>query len=591
MKHLTDQSLIDYRFNLLEAELAAEVARHLAACDQCQKRSSQLAKRLEALDLLRDEPALTEELIGQTLASVRRPRSTTRFRVWWAAAAAVMLAATAVTVWLQWGANQRLASTGRVAVKKAEERLAASAIPAPFSQQQTTNNEQRITNNDSEPPPFAPASAIELVTLPRRESVQLTIYNSADLTLVRDRRSLTLRKGWNWLQFMWANTLIDPTSLDLEPQDHKDQIEVRQLVYPARLKDLGRWLIHSEVEGRVPFEITYFTSGISWRAFYMGTLSPDERTIRLEGYVRVTNNSGEDYENAQVRLIVGQIHLLDQIADLANRPYPYGRPVERMGEGGGVVNGDKKQRLAERLLWTLEGYKPDAYVALATKEIVKEGLSEYFLYTIEGTETIPNGWSKRLASLQADEVPTKNLYKYEEDCCDSPVVRFLSFKNDAEHKLGQTPIPEGQIQVYRTVDDSGRLYYVGGTGFKYIPIGQEVELELGEVRDVVVEPVLMDLRTENHQFDSPERDLSGWDTVQTFKVQVRNTRAIQVQVEIKRNLQTTYWDLTRTDTIGTYEQVDKDTVKFTLNAPAGSGQSFEYRLRTYHGTREQAWRK
>jgi hypothetical protein len=30
---------------------------------------------------------------------------------------------------------------------------------------------------------------------------------------------------------------------------------------------------------------------------------------------------------------------------------------------------------------------------MVAKEIVKEGLSEYFLYTIEGTETIPIGWS------------------------------------------------------------------------------------------------------------------------------------------------------------------------------------------------------
>jgi hypothetical protein len=76
-----------------------------------------------------------------------------------------------------------------------------------------------------EEPPFAPASAIELVTLPRRDNVQLTIYNSADLTLVRERRNLTLKQGWNWLQLMWANTLIDPTSLSLEPAAHGDKSE------------------------------------------------------------------------------------------------------------------------------------------------------------------------------------------------------------------------------------------------------------------------------------------------------------------------------------------------------------------------------
>ena len=33
---------------------------------------------------------------------------------------------------------------------------------------------------------------------------------SNSLTLVRERRNLTLKRGWNWLQFMWANTQISP---------------------------------------------------------------------------------------------------------------------------------------------------------------------------------------------------------------------------------------------------------------------------------------------------------------------------------------------------------------------------------------------
>ena len=36
---------------------------------------------------------------------------------------------------------------------------------------------------------------VDLVTLPTRDTVQLTIYNSADLTLVREARALTLKKG------------------------------------------------------------------------------------------------------------------------------------------------------------------------------------------------------------------------------------------------------------------------------------------------------------------------------------------------------------------------------------------------------------
>ena len=437
----------------------------------------------------------------------------------------------------------------------------------------------------AEQPPFAPASAIELVTLPRRESVQLTIYNSADLTLVRERRNLTLKKGWNWLQFTWANTLIDPTSLSLEPLERRGEIDVQQLVFPARLRELGRWLIRSQISGQVPFEITYFTSGLSWRAFYMGTLSLDEKTMKLEGYVRVANNSGEDYENAQTRLIVGQVHILDEIAELARRQYPYGRPGEVIVLGE-PTDGKHGIRLERRLGEVIEAYADVG--ALAPKEIKKEGLSEYFLYTIEGTETIPTGWSKRLLSFDVDEVPVINLYKYEEERYGNSVVRFLSFKNDKDHKLGETPIPDGILKAYRTVDDKGHLSYEGQSSFKYIPVDEDVELNLGPVANVVVEPTLIDFKTENYRFDH-NRNISGWDEIRTFKIEVRNTRDVPVKIDLQRNFNTQYWKLEKSGDFGQFEKVDLDTVKFTLTLGPRSKKQFEYVLTTYHGVREEDW--
>ena len=46
------------------------------------------------------------------------------------------------------------------------------------------------------------------------------------------------------------------------------------------------------------------------------------------------------------------------------------------------------------------------------------------------------------------------------------------------------------MKVYRNVDDSKHLAYEGQSSFKYIPVGEEVELNLGAVADVVVEPTL-----------------------------------------------------------------------------------------------------
>ena len=106
---------------------------------------------------------------------------------------------------------------------------------------------------------------------------------------------------------------------------------------------------------------------------------------------------------------------------------------------------------------------------LELKQIEKEGLSEYFLYTIEGTEDLPNTWAKRLPSFDVDDIPVKSLYKYDEDRYGNQTVRFVSFKNDAEHELGTTPIPEGTVKIYRNLNDVQNLSYIGQSSVKYIP--------------------------------------------------------------------------------------------------------------------------
>ena len=425
---------------------------------------------------------------------------------------------------------------------------------------------------------------VDLVTLPSRDTVQLTIYNSADMTLVRESRALTLKNGENKLQFSWANTLIDPTSLEMLPKADADKIDIANLTYPPRVTNLGLWNIESGVSGKVPVEITYLTSGLSWRAFYMGTLTEDEKNMQLKGYVVVSNNSGEDYENAQTRLIVGKVHILDQIAELARRQYPYGRPGQEIAQPAMPAPLSDSRSSRGRVMMESLAIMPSR-----AKEVIKEGLSEYFLYTIEGTETIPNGWSKRLLSFDVDQVPVINLYKYEEERYGPGVVRFLSFKNDKEHKLGETPIPGGILKVYRGAGDQGHLSYTGQSSFKYIPVDEDVELNLGTVANLVVEPKLMDYKTENYRFDRRD-NVSGWDEIHTFQIEVRNTRDINVKVEIKRNFNTQYWDIDNSGDFGAFEKVNLNTVKFTLDLLPRSVKKFEYVLRTYHGTREEDWR-
>jgi hypothetical protein len=216
---------------------------------------------------------------------------------------------------------------------------------------------------------------------------------------------------------------------------------------------------------------------------------------------------------------------------------------------------------------------------LERKEIRKEGLSEYFLYTIEGTETIPNQWGKRLLSFQADGIPVQNLYKYDEERWGAQAIRFLSFANDADHELGETPIPDGQFRIYGRVDANDHLSYVGGTSVKYIPVGEEVELGLGPARLVKVEPTLMDLRTEHYVFDKKD-DIAGWDEVRTWKIEMTNARTLPVG--------TPYWTLEPGEKKVPYEKHDATHARFTPAVGPRSKAMFQYTVTTYHGVRAEA---
>ena len=79
------------------------------------------------------------------------------------------------------------------------------------------------------------------------------------------------------------------------------------------------WSVQPAVDGEATVEIMYFTSGLTWSADYVSVTNPGETQMNIAGYVRVFNQSGEEYENAQVRLVVGTINLVEKIAELAER--------------------------------------------------------------------------------------------------------------------------------------------------------------------------------------------------------------------------------------------------------------------------------
>jgi hypothetical protein len=419
----------------------------------------------------------------------------------------------------------------------------------------------------------AALARINVVTLPGRDSVLLTIYNSVDLTLVKETRVLTFRKGLNRLEFSWANTLIDPTSVEFRALTHADEVEVLDVSFPPRVANTLEWRIRSEFAGEVQVEIRYFTSGIGWSADYVVEAERNEKLAGLAGYVRVTNTSGEDYENAQLRLVVGVIRLVEDIGQLARRSGAAKPMTEALKEQN---ESRDKMFFAFR---EADSRFAQAAGERAEKQMVKEGLSEYYLYTVEGRDTIPNGWARRLNSFRANEVPITSYYKFEKERWGDQVMRYYRFKNDKPSKLGNEPLPDGAVNALRYITDDRLYSFVGRTAVKYVPVDEQVELELGNDLEVMVKPTLMNWIKTDVQFN-PSGNIKGWTTKETWEIEVQNSKEIDVVLDIRRNFAGD-WTL---NTSAQYENVDATKVKFVLPLKPREKQKITYELTTRHGT-------
>jgi hypothetical protein len=215
----------------------------------------------------------------------------------------------------------------------------------------------------------------------------------------------------------------------------------------------------------------------------------------------------------------------------------------------------------------------------AELQVVKEELSEYFLYTVGGRDTIPTGWSKRIGSFRTNEVPITSYYKYEKERWGDQVVRYYRFKNDKPSKLGNEPLPDGQVKAFRLVSDDQLYAFVGRTGVKYIPVNEQVELELGNDLEVMVKPTLVNWIKTDMQFDQ-RGNIKGWTIKETWETQVQNSKEIDVVLDIRRNFAGD-WTL---NTRAPYEKVDATKVKFIMPLKPREKQTVTYELTTRFGT-------
>ncbi len=390
---------------------------------------------------------------------------------------------------------------------------------------------------------FAVACIALFVQQTNASELSLTVYND-NFALVRDVRNVNLTGGMNNIEVTDVAAMLDPTSVhfkalsgplvylleqnfdyDLMSSDKlmskyigksvtlvaydtgersvvkllstsgdiivdKDgtvminpygRIELTGGTGNLLLQPTLNWLVQAENTGRVDYELSYITNGLSWNCDYVFLLSDTEKSGDMEGWVTIDNRSGATYSDAKLQLIAGDVRRID---DKIPTPAPMAMEKMSMMRDGASFK--------------------------------EESFFEYHLYTLPRATTIRMNQTKQISLLNAANIITRKVYEYPGG---DKVNIKVEIDNEEKNGLGMA-LPKGKIRVFKR-DSAGVPQFIGEDQIDHTPRKETIRLYIGNAFDIVGEKV----QTEHKDIGNGYRE--------TWKVTIKNRKekeAIEVVV-------------------------------------------------------------
>jgi hypothetical protein len=315
------------------------------------------------------------------------------------------------------------------------------------------------------------------------------------------------------------------------------------------LKPTLSWLLRTDDPGKFDAEISYVAGGMSWQADYNLVVSdnPKGKTDLLDmvGWITMHNQSGKAFENANIKLMAGDVNKL-QPASPAGRMYAAEAKAVMNDAAAPVVH---EKSFDEFHLYTLA--RPTTLHDQETKQVEfvrSTGIHALRLFVYDGAQVQQYGYSNMEQIRQDQSYGTAS----------NPKVWVMEeFKNADVNQLG-IPLPKGKLRFYRR-DTDGHLEFVGENMIDHTPKDETIRVFTGNSFDVVGERKRTNIRV-----DSAHNWLD-----ESFEIRVRNHKKEAVNVRVVEHLyRWTNWKLMEQS--HEFHKMDAQTVEFPVTiAPDG----------------------
>ena len=328
-----------------------------------------------------------------------------------------------------------------------------------------------------------------------------------------------------------ADGLVLQTSNGIVALRDYSQVEFPSLPDGLLTKPTISLLLGTQKAGTHDIELSYLARGITWEADYVAVANADDTALDLQGWVSVQNNAGATFRDAKLKLVAGDIHLVE-----SNAPVYY-----------------------DNMLKAVRSESAAMPASAPEPQFSTQNVFEYNLYTLERPTTLRDKETKQIELMNARSVPVEKQYVFQPSQS-TKVQTKLVFKN-AGDGLGIS-LPLGKVRVMKP-DADGQLQFLGEDSISHTSKEGEVRLFVGNAMDITVEKT----ETNYRQFGSCSYE-------HTYAIKVTNRKDSAATVKYVEDSFWGSWDI-RSETLK-HEKKDAHTASWMINAPANGEATLEY---------------
>ena len=281
------------------------------------------------------------------------------------------------------------------------------------------------------------------------------------------------------------------------------------------------WELISTEEKPVNAELTYISSGFSWKPIYTLTINGDDSTASLMANAEVTNNSNVSLFATNLKVVEGNVPL----------------------------NSSSKKSSYQMI---------ESRSAMDTRN----SLGDFYIFDIGSNLKLDSMQSIQLPLMESRQITYEKKYIFENserDQGDEPLSIEVSFENLASNNL-ELPLPSGTLFLYEK-DDLNSMNFIGRNSLTQLYKGGVAILDGGKAFDIIGKRRILNFDRQSNSEES------------TISLQILNTSDKSIKVKAVEKI---FGDWVIKESSSMYIKEDASTIYFPLEIEAGKTELITY---------------